>query len=487
MPRPPEFTQPRFVIVFVISSLLLLSGCGEDPDNQAMAPQDDAGAITNQNPAEIGAIPVISFNNRNISRDQYVVDTGFVSEGLLMPGDGLDMSEPGSPKRRVGRQPLDMAPVKRMQTGVESYTLTESFRLEEATSVSSEAKILSAYFQGSYGFASGEAAADLAREERRNSRSIYAVLEAKGQVRDIQDVLEGKPLSWRSDARPTFEGTDVDDATFRRQFLLDYGSHYVTAITYGYRLAIRGKMTQTDSESADKIKAAFKAAFVAGSAEGGISAEDQKTLSQSSLELTFAATSGGLYEDGEQRPGILTNLDDILGMLTDMKNGKIKIHAAPLEAVARTYWNLLPSDHMRSRALLADHGDAPIPEPFFGVPKGTIVPWNPALSAIRTDAAGNQHIVPPPGWALCNGEDGTPDLRDRFVRGTADPAVLTQPGGSATHRHPKATSTKPSVTGKHGGGGSNTNYAMGNHTHTVTIADATVDPLHVKLAYIMKL
>jgi microcystin-dependent protein len=60
----------------------------------------------------------------------------------------------------------------------------------------------------------------------------------------------------------------------------------------------------------------------------------------------------------------------------------------------------------------------------------------------------------PAGWALCDGQGGRPDLRDRFIRGaTGDPGAT---GGSATHTH-----------ADHAG--------VVTHTHTV----AVTDPGHV--------
>jgi hypothetical protein len=51
----------------------------------------------------------------------------------------------------------------------------------------------------------------------------------------------------------------------------------------------------------------------------------------------------------------------------------------------------------------------------------------------------------PSGWVLCNGSNGTPDLRDRFVVGarqddagaakTNITGALTQSGGTITHNH----------------------------------------------------
>lgn len=77
-----------------------------------------------------------------------------------------------------------------------------------------------------------------------------------------------------------------------------------------------------------------------------------------------------------------------------------------------------------------------------GVPAGCIVMWAGLLSAI------------PVGWALCNGANGTPDLRDRFIRGSAAGADPGTTGGSASHVHAAHT-------------------GVINHTHPVT------DPGHV--------
>jgi hypothetical protein len=55
------------------------------------------------------------------------------------------------------------------------------------------------------------------------------------------------------------------------------------------------------------------------------------------------------------------------------------------------------------------------------VPKGVIVAWY-----------GDKNNVPP-GWTLCNGDNGTPDLQERFIYGTGNrgPAPRT-PGGSSS-------------------------------------------------------
>ena len=58
-----------------------------------------------------------------------------------------------------------------------------------------------------------------------------------------------------------------------------------------------------------------------------------------------------------------------------------------------------------------------------GVPAGVIVLWSGTLAAI------------PAGWALCDGSNGTPDLRSRFVKGAAAGVDPGATGGAATHTH----------------------------------------------------
>jgi microcystin-dependent protein len=82
------------------------------------------------------------------------------------------------------------------------------------------------------------------------------------------------------------------------------------------------------------------------------------------------------------------------------------------------------------------------------VPSGTIVLWSGSVASIPT------------GWVLCNGSNGTPDLRNRFVVGAGSTYAVDGTGGSAdaivvSHNH-TATSTS-SVTDP-------------GHAHTISIA-----------------
>jgi hypothetical protein len=119
------------------------------------------------------------------------------------------------------------------------------------------------------------------------------------------------------------------------------------------------------------------------------------------------------------------------------------------------------------------------------IPKGIIAIWSGSIASI------------PSGWKLCDGNNGTPDLRNRFIIGaqkddlgfpvtmifgtedTIGGAVDQNATFSASSGQPSSTST----------GGVGINVASSTHTHQV---DGTTDSFEIippfyALAYIMKL
>ncbi|MFH0912875.1 MAG: hypothetical protein V1884_01125 [Candidatus Omnitrophota bacterium] len=116
-----------------------------------------------------------------------------------------------------------------------------------------------------------------------------------------------------------------------------------------------------------------------------------------------------------------------------------------------------------------------------GTPRGTIVMWSGTLATIPT------------GWALCNGTNGTPDLRDKFIYGTSAAEEPGATGGATTHTHTVdiasfASSSNSSSTSTSLGG----SPAAATHSHsidppsTATSSDSNLPPYY-KLAFIMKL
>jgi microcystin-dependent protein len=74
-----------------------------------------------------------------------------------------------------------------------------------------------------------------------------------------------------------------------------------------------------------------------------------------------------------------------------------------------------------------------------GIPAGVICMWSGASTEI------------PDGWALCNGSNGTPDLRNRFIVGAGSSYSVGATGGSSTVTLSTAQ--------------------MPKHTHTITVTD----------------
>ena len=130
---------------------------------------------------------------------------------------------------------------------------------------------------------------------------------------------------------------------------------------------------------------------------------------------------------------------------------------------------------------------------------GMIMLWSGSIGSV------------PSGWALCNGSNGTPDLRDRFVIAAGSTYAVGATGGSAdaivvSHTH-TATVTDPGHT--HGGasvaltsgasftapgGGTFSPAALPSATTGISVTNASAGtsgtganlPPYYALAYIMK-
>lgn len=81
-----------------------------------------------------------------------------------------------------------------------------------------------------------------------------------------------------------------------------------------------------------------------------------------------------------------------------------------------------------------------------GIPAGCILLWSGAANSI------------PGGWALCNGSNGTPDLRNRFVVGAGSTYAVGATGGADTVA--LTTAQMPSH---------NHTFTGKSHTHSATL------------------
>ena len=96
------------------------------------------------------------------------------------------------------------------------------------------------------------------------------------------------------------------------------------------------------------------------------------------------------------------------------------------------------------------------------VPSGIIALWSGSPASI------------PGGWALCDGNNGTPDLRDRFVVGAAGAYSVGDTGGAASHTHSVAMGGNATDTaGAHTHSLSGSTDAESGHTHGINPPSTT--------------
>ncbi len=126
-------------------------------------------------------------------------------------------------------------------------------------------------------------------------------------------------------------------------------------------------------------------------------------------------------------------------------------------------------------AFIIRTGGVELPHP------GMILMWSGAAAAI------------PEGWILCDGTNGTPDLRNQFVRATASGEEPGTTGGSATHVHtadpPPSNGSFPSSDVAQGAG--DPNLPGDTHSHALDVPQFNTGsgssiPPYVELVYVMR-
>ncbi len=100
------------------------------------------------------------------------------------------------------------------------------------------------------------------------------------------------------------------------------------------------------------------------------------------------------------------------------------------------------------------------------IPSGVICMWAGSIYSI------------PSGWVLCDGNNGTPDLQDRFIVGAGRGYGVTATGGNST------VSVSTNVAGGHSHGGATADHAltieqMPAHNHAITAGGGSSGPQEV--------
>ena len=160
-------------------------------------------------------------------------------------------------------------------------------------------------------------------------------------------------------------------------------------------------------------------------------ADDHMRLIKATLKATFPKITGALsvtQDDLNAVANTKTALDDL------------KAHAIRDDRSGAITGSLVVSGALNGGVV--QQGGATL------VPRGIIALWAGYLADV------------PAGWLLCNGTNGTPDLRDRFIVGAGNSYGVGAAGGNVL------MSTTTTAAGQHSHGGAT--WAGGNHSHTGT-------------------
>ena len=106
------------------------------------------------------------------------------------------------------------------------------------------------------------------------------------------------------------------------------------------------------------------------------------------------------------------------------------------------------------------------------VPSGTIWIWNGSINTIPT------------GWYFCDGTNGTPDLRSKFIKGAGNVSPAPGPGGGASQKTLNVAEMGSHTHGANSGNGGSHSHSFnvatgGSHTHTSSSAGGHGHPVNV--------
>lgn len=376
----------------------------------------------------LSASPAAAYDMFNITQDYYTIAlSGKIISNVVL-GTGLNLDDPTNPVVATfgpfkGDQAATASVTSRALNEGEINSGVATF--VENTSAYEYSKVIQANMNGAFNFGSGAVAYDYMKKVTEDTDVIIALIDHEVTSTPI----DGTQVSWVN-KQPQPQSENIDDAEQSvKHFLLDYGSHYVQSISYGYKIAIYGSIHSKSVKEVKQFKSAFKAVFSGGVGGYKLSATESRILTTREVVLKAEVTSGRITPETAT---ILTRFDDINTFFTKLKQNKISIYPGPIRIQAISYWHTL--DNYPKTQKLFYKADTRLEAPF-GVPKGSIISWSPPYDAQIKNADGTITIVTPEGWRVCNGDGGAPDLTGRFVMGAVSNIDIGTSGGSRTHTH----------------------------------------------------
>ena len=374
---------------------------------------------------------VKNLNRYYIAHSRYLIDPRYIYEPIKL-GDGVNMSDPLNPMVTPYRAFEKLPTISEKESEdyekgtMSCYSVGTLFDFRTCDSLEDEKETIRQYFKSSYGLISLKQSLSKVKTERQENHIVYALLQKIGE----SEKFETSEFQWNRDPASEI----IDDLDLAREtFLERYGSHFVHSIKYGLRIGLQVMVKKTDVTDSQKITADLETAFGNFAGGGGFSLGQEQKSEKYESSIKIEITSGGREDNN-----ITTarTIEQISKLLDDLHTGEIKFKVAPIEATLMSYRPTLHSDWKKTySALYPKDVDNDIRMPQYGVPRGTIIAWHPTSEYVKglEDIKGRA-IVPPEGWAICDGTMETPDLTDKFIRGTLNYAEVGCPGGGFESR-----------------------------------------------------
>jgi hypothetical protein len=218
-----------------------------------------------------------------------------------------------------------------------------------------------------------------------------------------------------------------------------------TAFTYQGRLTLNGSSANANLDLTFKLFDDAAAGNQIGSTITNLNLSVSNGLATVLLDFGTSAFPGA---DRWLQIGVRTN-----GSAADFTSlsPRQKLTAAPYSMTAANFTGAISDSQLSANIALLNGANVftgPISSIAGGttnymVPSGLVALWSGSPASI------------PAGWVLCDGNNGTADLRDRFVVGAAGTYGVGNTGGAASHAHSVAM-------------GGNATDSAGAHTHALS-------------------
>lgn len=287
------------------------------------------------------------------------------------------------------------------------------------------ANALSASFGAGFGFGSFGLSLKKVQNARRSGKII--VYKRESTTSGSEDISELQ-LNPKYASEVNAINSLTDKAIRTDKFINKFGTHFISSITYGCRIAIYAEMQSNTNTELNE----FSANFHLFTANGSFSSTAASYFHSHNLIIKATVTSG------EDTPPIyLNSFDEISDFFQALKNGTKQISNAPLSMkITNLRTQFLANQYNKIYSDLSPQYGQAYNSPY-GVPKGTILAWYvPNAFALSKDKNTSLSKYIPKGWLVCDGKNnGTPDLTDKFLIGTEDLSKVGTSTGQKQHKH----------------------------------------------------